>query len=104
MIPLALSYTDLSTGESKVTLMSSFEEVMNEFAILGASEVVLASDFNEEWKKKLQERGAKAISVEDSLEKSESFTVLLHLLESRKTSHYYNTFITVLIPNSKTFA
>ena len=59
------AYTDLSTGESKVTLMSSFEEVMNEFAILGASEVVLASDFNEEWKKKLQERGAKAISIED---------------------------------------
>ena len=31
---------------------------MNEFAILGAKEVVIASDFNEEWQKKLQERGA----------------------------------------------
>ena len=78
------AYTDLSTGESKVTLMSSFEEVINEFAILGASEVVLASDFNEEWKKKLQERGAKAISFEDVLETSESFTVLLQHLKQEK--------------------
>ena len=42
--------------------------MLNEFAILGASEVVLASDFNEEWKKQLQERGAKAISLEDDTE------------------------------------
>lgn len=71
------AYTDLSTGESKVTLMNSIEEVMNEFAILGASEVVLASDFKEDWIKKLYERGAKAISMEDSVEKSNSFTLLL---------------------------
>ena len=51
------AYTDLSTGESKVTLMSSFEEFINEFAILGASEVVLASDFNEEWKKNYKNVG-----------------------------------------------
>ncbi len=44
-------YNDLSTGENKVTLIESFEEVLNEFAILGASEVVIAEDFNEEWKK-----------------------------------------------------
>ena len=78
------AYTDLSTGESKVTLMSSFEEVMNEFSILGASEVVLASDFNQNWKKKLQERGAKAISIEDSVEKSDAFTTLLQLLSQEK--------------------
>lgn len=71
------AYTDLSTGESKVTLMNSIEEVMNEFAILGASEVVLANDFKEDWIKKLYERGAKAISMEDSVEKSNSFTLLL---------------------------
>lgn len=78
------AYTDLSTGESKVTLMSSFDEVINEFAILGASEVVLASDFNETRKKQLQERGAKAISFEDVLETSESFTVLLQHLKQEK--------------------
>ncbi|MGE7766473.1 DNA mismatch repair protein MutS [Peribacillus sp. NPDC096540] len=77
-------YNDLSTGENKVTLIENFDEVLNEFAILGASEVVIASDFNEEWKKNLQERGAAALSQEDNLEQSESFAPLLHLLKDEK--------------------
>ncbi|MFE4429340.1 DNA mismatch repair protein MutS [Peribacillus butanolivorans] len=77
-------YNDLSTGENKVTLIENFDEVLNEFAILGASEVVIAADFNEEWKKKLQERGAAALSLEDNLEHSESFVPLLHLLKDEK--------------------
>ncbi|MGG0411603.1 DNA mismatch repair protein MutS [Peribacillus simplex] len=77
-------YNDLSTGENKVTLIESFEEVLNEFAILGASEVVIAEDFNEEWKKMLQERGAAALSLESNLVQSESFTALLHLLKDQK--------------------
>ncbi|CAH0210813.1 DNA mismatch repair protein MutS [Peribacillus sp. Bi96] len=77
-------YNDLSTGENKVTLIESFEEVLNEFAILGASEVVISEDFNEEWKKRLQERGAAALSLEDNLEQSESFVPLLHLLKAEK--------------------
>lgn len=78
------AYTDLSTGESKVTLMDRFADILNECAILGASEVVLASDFTEEWKKKLQERGAKALSYEDELEQNESFTPLLQPLKQDK--------------------
>lgn len=78
------AYNDLSTGENKVTLIESFEEVLNEFAILGASEVVIATDFNEEWKKQLQERGAAALSLEDNLERSESFVPLLRLLKEDK--------------------
>ncbi|MFU2015168.1 DNA mismatch repair protein MutS [Peribacillus butanolivorans] len=77
-------YNDLSTGENKVTLIENFDEVLNEFAILGASEVVIAADFDEGWKKKLQERGAAALSLEDNLEHSESFVPLLHLLKDEK--------------------
>ncbi|MFE4349741.1 DNA mismatch repair protein MutS [Peribacillus butanolivorans] len=77
-------YNDLSTGENKVTLIENFDEVLNEFAILGASEVVIAADFDEGWKKKLQERGAAALSLEDNLEHSESFDPLLHLLKDEK--------------------
>lgn len=77
-------YTDLSTGESKITLLASMDEVLNEFAILGASEVVLASNFNEKWKKQLQDRGAKAISLEDDTEQRESFTLLLQPLKEDK--------------------
>ncbi|MFJ7747728.1 DNA mismatch repair protein MutS [Peribacillus sp. NPDC097295] len=78
------AYNDLSTGESKVTLIESFEEVLNEFAILGASEVVIATDFAEEWKKQLQDRGAAALSLEDNSEQSESFVSLLRLLKEDK--------------------
>lgn len=77
-------YNDLSTGENKVTLIESFDEVLNEFAILGASEVVIADDFNEEWKKKLQERGAAALSIENNLIESESFLSLLQQLKDPK--------------------
>ncbi|MGM9954892.1 MAG: DNA mismatch repair protein MutS [Peribacillus sp.] len=78
------AYNDLSTGENKVTLIESFEEVLNEFANLGASEVVIATDFNDEWKKQLQERGAAALSLEDNLEQSESFVSLFRLLKEDK--------------------
>jgi len=82
---LGFAYTDLSTGENKVTLIEgSFDEVLNEFAILGATEVVMASDFPEDWKKKLQERGAKAISLEDYTEQTEQFTSLLRDLKQEK--------------------
>ncbi|MGE7877141.1 DNA mismatch repair protein MutS [Peribacillus muralis] len=77
-------YNDLSTGENKVTLIESFEEVLNEFAILGASEVVIADDFDEEWKKKLQERGAAALSIENNQIESESFLSLLQQLKDPK--------------------
>ncbi|MFJ7849402.1 DNA mismatch repair protein MutS [Peribacillus sp. NPDC097224] len=82
--PFGFAYNDLSTGENKVTLIESFEEVLNEFANLGASEVVIATDFNDEWKKQLQERGAAALSLEDNLEQSESFVSLFRLLKEDK--------------------
>lgn len=82
--PFGFGYNDLSTGENKVTLIESFDEVLNEFAILGASEVVIADDFNEEWKKKLQERGAAALSIENNLIESESFLSLLQQLKDPK--------------------
>lgn len=78
------AYTDLSTGENKVTLMESFDEVINELAILGALEVVIGSDFQEDWKRKLQERGIKAISLEDDCEAAESYIGLLSQLKQDK--------------------
>ena len=63
------AYNDLSTGESKVTLLSSsFEEVMNELAILGAKELVVHSSFEGEWQRKIRERLQVTISFEDDEE------------------------------------
>lgn len=61
------AYTDLSTGESKVTQLSSnFDEVLNELAVLSTKEVVVASSFDAELQRKMRERDVLAISFEDN--------------------------------------
>ena len=63
---LAFAYTDLSTGENKVTLLNkNFDEVLNEISLLGAKESCCFFIFNEEWKKKLGERLVVTFSIED---------------------------------------
>lgn len=80
-----LAYNDLSTGESRVTLLSGhFEEVLNELAVLGAKEVVVASDFDGEWQKKMRERDVLAISIEDNDSASDQFNHLLAELSQNK--------------------
>lgn len=62
-----ISYTDISTGESRVTLLStSFDEILNELAVLGAKEVVVAQNFDNEWQRKMRERDVLAISYEEN--------------------------------------
>ncbi len=91
---------DLSTGETKVTMLSSgFEEVLNELSLSGAKEVVLASDFNGEWQRKMKERSGLAISIEDDCEIRDSFENLLsdlnqdklRLTSSRLINYLYRT-------------
>jgi DNA mismatch repair protein MutS len=61
------AYNDISTGESRVTLLSdNFDEVLNELAVLSAKEVVVASSFDAELKKKICEREVLTISTEDN--------------------------------------
>ncbi|MCQ6280091.1 DNA mismatch repair protein MutS [Bacillus sp. EB600] len=80
-----LAYSDLSTGESRVTLLSSqFEEVLNELAVLGAKEVVVATDFDGELQKKMRERDILAISFEDNDAVGDNFTHLLKDITQNK--------------------
>jgi DNA mismatch repair protein MutS len=79
-----LSYNDISTGESKVTLLANFEEVLNELAVLGAKEVVIASDFDAELQKKMRERDVLAISFEDNSSVEINFSHLLQDLNQDK--------------------
>ncbi|MGG3923375.1 DNA mismatch repair protein MutS, partial [Geobacillus thermodenitrificans] len=44
-----LAYADLSTGEVRLTLLSSWEETGNELHAIGAREIVISSDSAEEW-------------------------------------------------------
>ncbi|WP_174524248.1 DNA mismatch repair protein MutS [Neobacillus soli] len=73
------AYNDISTGESRVTILSNnFEEVLNELAVLSAKEVVVAGNFDGELQKKMRERDVLAISFEDNSSIDMNFS---HLLE-----------------------
>ncbi|WP_121609181.1 DNA mismatch repair protein MutS [Mesobacillus foraminis] len=61
--------SDLSTGESRLTMLAgSFDEVLNELSLSGSKEVVLDSSTTEEIRKRLAERSVIAISLEDHTE------------------------------------
>ncbi len=80
-----LAYSDLSTGESKVTLLSNqFDEVLNELSVLGAKEVVIPSSFNADLQKQMRERSAITLSFEDNDGTDESFSSLLLDLTQNK--------------------
>jgi DNA mismatch repair protein MutS len=79
------AYTDLSTGESKVTQLSAnFDDVLNEIAVLSSKEVVVASSFNGELQKRLRERDVLAISFEDNSSIDMNFSHLLDNLNQEK--------------------
>ncbi|MFB3168530.1 DNA mismatch repair protein MutS [Neobacillus sp. 179-C4.2 HS] len=79
------AYTDLSTGESKVTQLSAnFDEVLNELAVLSTKEVVVASSFDAELQKKMRERDVLAISFEDNSSIEMQFSNLLDNLNQDK--------------------
>ncbi|MEH7378592.1 DNA mismatch repair protein MutS [Neobacillus drentensis] len=79
------AYNDISTGESRVTLLSNnFDEVLNELAVLSAKEVVVASSFDGELQKKLRERDVLAISFEDNSSIDINYSHLLQDLNQEK--------------------
>ncbi|ALC90933.1 DNA mismatch repair protein MutS [Bacillus sp. FJAT-18017] len=79
------AYTDLSTGENKVTLLSSnTEDVLNELSVLGAKEVVISTSLDEDLQKKMQERTVLTISNEEETEDKEEFRSLTSELNQEK--------------------
>ncbi|WP_191090626.1 DNA mismatch repair protein MutS [Niallia endozanthoxylica] len=79
------AYNDLSTGENKVTILSaSFEEVINELAILGAKELVVNSSFEGEWQRKIRERLQVTISFEDDEEIKDNYQSLFRDVTEEK--------------------
>ena len=79
------AYNDISTGESRVTLLTNyFEEVLNELAVLSAKEVVVSSSFDGDLQKKMRERDVMAISFEDNSSIDMTFSHLLEDLNQDK--------------------
>ncbi|OMF63270.1 DNA mismatch repair protein MutS [Paenibacillus sp. FSL R5-0490] len=93
---------DLSTGETKVTMLSNgFEEVLNELSMSGAKEVVISSDFDGEWQRRMKERAVMAISFEDDCEVRDSFEGLLGDLNQDKLRRTSSRLINYLYRTQK---
>ncbi|WP_394583697.1 DNA mismatch repair protein MutS [Cytobacillus firmus] len=93
---------DLSTGETKVTMLSNgFEEVLNELSMSGAKEAVISSDFDGEWQRRMKERSVMAISFEDDCGVRDSFKGLLDDLNQDKLRRTSSRLINYLYRTQK---
>ena len=75
------AYSDLSTGESKATIVNGIDAILNELSISSAKEVVIASDFPEDYRKRLQERNPITLSIENEVKENSSHATLLQEIE-----------------------
>lgn len=79
------AYSDLSTGESKVTLLEGNDElVLNEIALSGAKEVVIPSQLAEQLQLKIRERFSATLSFEDNETINDRFATLLNAVEETR--------------------
>lgn len=84
-----IAYTDLTTGESRATLLNSSEELLNEIATLGSKEIVVDHEFDKGMVKQIQTLYNAVISFEDNDEYNLSFHTLvdeLHQDELKQTA------------------
>ncbi|MBN9931294.1 DNA mismatch repair protein MutS, partial [Pantoea agglomerans] len=71
------AYSDLSTGESKATILTGIDSLLNELSLSGAKEVVVSDDFSKEYLKRLQERGTLTLSIENDTDEKDMHASLL---------------------------
>ncbi|MFW0780068.1 DNA mismatch repair protein MutS [Rossellomorea marisflavi] len=80
-----LAYSDLSTGETNVTLVADGAgQLLNELSTIGAKEVVITPDMEEEQQLKLKERLDVTLSFEAGQGPSDAFEHLLERLKQEK--------------------
>ncbi|MEH7384505.1 DNA mismatch repair protein MutS [Bacillus sp. JJ1521] len=94
--------TDLSTGENRVSLLSShFEDVIGEIYANGVKEVVVSSDFDEKYKKMMVERCQVTISNEDICEVADHLQHLIQSLEDEKLVLTFGRLLNYLMKTQK---
>ncbi|MBS4217664.1 DNA mismatch repair protein MutS [Bacillus sp. FJAT-49711] len=80
-----IAFNDLSTGESKATILTGSHEVLlNELSTIGTKEVVVDSNFDGELKKKITERMSAIISIEENTDNDKEFINILAKLSKEK--------------------
>ncbi|PFA67779.1 DNA mismatch repair protein MutS [Bacillus sp. AFS015802] len=80
-----LAYSDLTTGETKVTIVTDgLQALMNELSTIGAKEVVIHPDLAEEVQVKIKERTDVTLSYERDSSPGHAFTHLVQPLKQDK--------------------
>lgn len=80
-----LSYSDLTTGETKVTLVTDgLQALLNELSTIGAKEVVIHPDLNEAIQGKIKERNEVTLSYEKGSDGGGDFAHLVAPLKQDK--------------------
>lgn len=85
-----LATADLTTGESRVTLVTSgWEEALSEISTTGAKEVIVPGDFSADKRTSLEKTLQLTVSEEDESEVPEPF---LHIVKELKDQFYIDSF------------
>ncbi|MCR8848769.1 DNA mismatch repair protein MutS [Rossellomorea sp. SC111] len=80
-----LAYSDLTTGETKVTVVSDgLQALMNELSTIGAKEVVIHPDLSDEVQGRIKERTDVTLSYEEDSSLGHAFTHLMERLKQEK--------------------
>ncbi|KIL47797.1 DNA mismatch repair protein MutS [Jeotgalibacillus campisalis] len=80
----SIGYLDLTTGETKVTMIDSVREAINELINIKPREIVMASDEDPAIEKELKERDIHSFSVMDDCSKEASFEPVLKEIKQEK--------------------
>ena len=95
------AYTDLSTGENRITLLASLDDVMNELYAIGTKEIVISSQFPEQYQQLLKERYDVTISYEDETVIPEGFTSIIEALQQDKLKITFGRLLHYIIRTQK---
>ncbi len=80
-----LAYSDLTTGETKVTVVTEgLQALLNELSTIGAKEVVIHPDLEEEIQAKMKERSDVTLSFEKDTCSGQAFDHLVDPLKQEK--------------------
>ncbi|HLU22081.1 DNA mismatch repair protein MutS [Lederbergia graminis] len=84
----AISYSDLSTGESKAAILDGSKELLlNELTTIGAKEIIIDPDFNKEVLKYLKERCNIIVSLEANTQLEVQFKRLIATINEDELRH-----------------
>ena len=83
-----LALSDLSTGENMAAFIDRLDEVVSEIYSVGAKEIVVSKQLDEETIKTLKERCQATISYEDSDELLDEAEQLISHLDEKLKQHF----------------